>query len=85
MSDFWQDADHMREVWHINETFQIPYNPVADVDGDGRLDLVYTRSNSDGEAPFPASVVNTERTKLIVQFASDCPNDAVAVDQSEAL
>jgi outer membrane protein assembly factor BamB len=58
------DADHMREVWHINETFQIPYNPVADVDGDGRLELVYTRSNADGEAPTSGNVTMIARDLL---------------------
>ncbi|MBI3920166.1 MAG: VCBS repeat-containing protein [Armatimonadetes bacterium] len=46
------DEAGMKETWHTNGTFQIPHNPVADVDGDGKLEIVYMRvSDSDSGGP----------------------------------
>ena len=49
----------MREVWHFNGTFQVPYNPVADIDGDGRLEVAYTRLGNEGPGSRPEDVVLT--------------------------
>ncbi|MBI2301484.1 MAG: hypothetical protein HYU66_21475 [Armatimonadetes bacterium] len=57
MTFFANDAAGLREVWHVNETFEIPLNPVADLDGDGRLEVVYTRHSAAGEAPTAANTV----------------------------
>ena len=53
------DEAGMREVWHVNGTFQIPYDPVADVDGDGKLEVVFTQVSDQGGVPGPNDAVLT--------------------------
>ncbi len=53
------DEAGMHEVWHVNGTFQIPYDPVADVDGDGKLEVVFTQVSDQGGVPGPNDAVLT--------------------------
>jgi len=55
------DAQGMREAWHVNATFQIPCNPVADVDGDGKLEVVYTQVSDSGGPPTVVDTIITVR------------------------
>jgi outer membrane protein assembly factor BamB len=54
----------LREAWHIKETCQIPYNPVADVDGDGALEVAYTRIDDSGRPPTAQDAVLVVRDLL---------------------
>lgn len=67
------DAEGLHEAWHINDTFQITDNPVADVDGDGALEVVYTRIDDTGREPTAHNVVLVVRDLLTGRLKRELP------------
>ena len=67
------DAEGLREAWHLNDTFQVTDNPIADVDGDGALEVVYTRIDDTGQEPTAQNVVLVVRDLLTGQVKRELP------------
>jgi outer membrane protein assembly factor BamB len=67
------DAKGIREVWHTCDTMQIPENPVADIDGDGKLEVVYTRIGTEGKQPTAKDAVIIIRDLLTGPIKRELP------------
>jgi len=63
----------LREAWHANDTIQVCDNPVADVDGDGALEVVTTRITDTGEEPTAGNVAIVVRDLLTGRVKQELP------------